>query len=602
MAVVIKVEPSVWDQIDEIGKESVDGQGQSEAGTERVFLLGVPRSDDTVVVVTGAMRVAVADNELNWSSVVSDIVAMLPVGMACVGLCHLGGKGAESSVLDTVRKCVPSNTGCRKFCVLFVSASDATRQGKCLDVDSRALDELDAEVRTASDQAKTSCGYLRCKLDLPLQMIYRKKEERGKAIDRTIEDVTRNIKSNDFEFLYKLKKGGEEEEGYRTGFFSTSLAALSDERDMVGTLEEPLDLELYTSSSGAPPIAPVVRYEPASDAAFECETIDLHLNALVMLPREEDFTKVRGSVIEKLVAQLGAAKKMLVAYPNEKRFKYCHYSPNLLSYVVSIVYPDVGTDETKLFKRRQTLHRQLLLPLDRPLIRLSNAMSSGANSSFAKKLMDVHKVLKSSGVKDGKQSLVKGSYCYFHYMQDRFDDGGWGCAYRSLQTIISWFILNNYAIRKIPGHREIQQTLVNIGDKPATFVGSKQWIGAIEISFILDTMLDISSKVITFNSGAEIPTKAREIAHHFETQGTPIMIGGGVLAYTLLGIDYNESTGECAFLILDPHYTEGEDIDKICAGTWVGWKRLGDNAAAGGDLFVKTAFYNFLCPQRPNTV
>ncbi len=179
---------------------------------------------------------------------------------------------------------------------------------------------------------------------------------------------------------------------------------------------------------------------------------------------------------------------------------------------------------------------------------------------------------------------------------------GVGGTTRSLQTIISWFVLNNYVNKKVPGHREIQQTLVNIGDKPATFVGSKQWIGAIEISFILDTLLDISSKVLTFNSGAEIPTKAREIAHHFETQGTPIMIGGGVLAYTLLGIDYNESTGECAFLILDPHYTEGEDINKITAGAWVGWKRLGDNAAAGGDLFVKSAFYNFLCPQRPVTV
>jgi hypothetical protein len=36
------------------------------------------------------------------------------------------------------------------------------------------------------------------------------------------------------------------------------------------------------------------------------------------------------------------------------------------------------------------------------------------------------------------------------------------------------------------------------------------------------------------------------------------MIGGGVLAYTLLGVAFNEDTGEAAFLILDPHYTGGE--------------------------------------------
>jgi hypothetical protein len=34
----------------------------------------------------------------------------------------------------------------------------------------------------------------------------------------------------------------------------------------------------------------------------------------------------------------------------------------------------------------------------------------------------------------------------------------------------------------------------------------------------------------------------------------------------------------------------------------VAWKKLGDKAAAGGDLFVADAFYNLLCPQRPNTV
>lgn len=48
------------------------------------------------------------------------------------------------------------------------------------------------------------------------------------------------------------------------------------------------------------------------------------------------------------------------------------------------------------------------------------------------------------------------------------------------------------------------------------------------------------------------------------------MIGGGVLAYTLLGIDFDERSGRAAFLILDPHYTGGEDLKKIHAGACVG--------------------------------
>lgn len=80
------------------------------------------------------------------------------------------------------------------------------------------------------------------------------------------------------------------------------------------------------------------------------------------------------------------------------------------------------------------------------------------------------------------------------------------------------------------------------------------------------------------------------------------MIGGGVLAYTLLGVDYNAATGECAYLILDPHYTGTDDLKKIQKGQWIAWKKADSNASAGGKLFVKDAFYNLLCPQRPSII
>lgn len=44
--------------------------------------------------------------------------------------------------------------------------------------------------------------------------------------------------------------------------------------------------------------------------------------------------------------------------------------------------------------------------------------------------------------------------------------------------------------------------------------------------------------------------------------------GGGVLAHTIIGIDFDELTGNVKYLILDPHYTGGEDIktiiNKVC--------------------------------------
>lgn len=128
-------------------------------------------------------------------------------------------------------------------------------------------------------------------------------------------------------------------------------------------------------------------------------------------------------------------------------------------------------------------------------------------------------------MQNGKQSLLQGNYIYFHYMQDNFNDNGWGCAYRSFQTIFSWFKLQGFTQKTIPKHCEIQQTLVDMGDKPNSFVGSSKWIGSMEISFCLSQMLNVESKVLFVNKGSEIADKARELEYHFETEGTPIMIG-----------------------------------------------------------------------------
>jgi len=69
------------------------------------------------------------------------------------------------------------------------------------------------------------------------------------------------------------------------------------------------------------------------------------------------------------------------------------------------------------------------------------------------------------------------------------------------------------------------------------------------------------------------------------------MIGGGVLAYTLLGVEYNEDTGNTRFLILDPHYTGQDNLKTILDKGWCGWK--------GPEIFRSDSFYNLCMPQRP---
>ena len=52
---------------------------------------------------------------------------------------------------------------------------------------------------------------------------------------------------------------------------------------------------------------------------------------------------------------------------------------------------------------------------------------------------------------------MDGLYSYHHYMQDDVDDNGWGCSYRALQTLISWFRFKGFTNKPIPTHVAIQQ-------------------------------------------------------------------------------------------------------------------------------------------------
>ncbi|CAN7099342.1 unnamed protein product [Brassica rapa subsp. narinosa] len=372
-----------------------------------------------------------------------------------------------------------------------------------------------------------------------------------------------------------------------------------------------ISLMLNRSEKSPTSGAPVAEYFPAMEEA-RVIVVDLNLDVLTYAPKELPLMHaVSNLVIPALVDQLYSLKKIILPHllMEHPQLRIYHFNPPGVLHPITTIYElNYGETEMKQVDVRKSLHMRLGLPLDRPLLRTANALDLSVNDdsrSNTKKrgsiqLKDVHIGIPSSGVSEGVASVIQGSYEYYHYLQDSFDDSGWGCAYRSLQTIISWFRLQHYTSISVPSHRQETQTLVEIGDKDPSFVGSREWIGAIELSFVLDKLLGVSCKIMNFRSGSELPEKCRELALHFETQGTPIMIGGGVLAYTLLGVDYDEGSGDCAFLILDPHYTGGEDHKKIVNGGWCGWKKAIDNK--GKSFFLHNKFYNLLLPQRPNMV
>ncbi|KAK5865843.1 hypothetical protein PBY51_020082 [Eleginops maclovinus] len=250
--------------------------------------------------------------------------------------------------------------------------------------------------------------------------------------------------------------------------------------------------------------------------------------------------------------------------------------------------------DSQLETHRKELHQQFELQGDWPYFRRANAFHFPNELYKDGYLRNPHMVLTHPTLDNGKVYLVQGIYSYHHYMQDHVDDNGWGCAYRSLQTICSWFQQQGYVERAVPTHREIQKALVDVGDKQGSFVGSRQWIGSIEVQAVLNQLLEVTSKIMFVSQGSELASKGRELANHFLTEGTPIMIGGGVLAHTILGVAWSETTGQIRYLILDPHYTGAENLQVITDKGWCGWK--------GPDFWDQTAYYNLCLPQRPKVI
>ncbi|XP_040925809.1 inactive Ufm1-specific protease 1 [Betta splendens] len=193
-----------------------------------------------------------------------------------------------------------------------------------------------------------------------------------------------------------------------------------------------------------------------------------------------------------------------------------------------------------------------------------------------------------------KRSLIKGNYLYFHYGCDGLDDRGWGCGYRTIQTMVSWLCFNwtSKTGNTPPSLPEMQQALVAVGDKPASFSGSRDWIGTFEASLVLDYLYDVPCKLVHIRGGgAELEQVAVEELHrHFEKHGSPVMMGGDRdnSSKGVLGV----CTGDQGsyLLVIDPHYY-GYELDKteLQRRGWVAWKRVSS--------LDQSSFYNLCMPQ-----
>jgi hypothetical protein len=245
---------------------------------------------------------------------------------------------------------------------------------------------------------------------------------------------------------------------------------------------------------GASASAPALSWVP--DGGVQ-RCVEVNVDVLLYASPQQTLTSAVGgpSLRTALRAQLGAVASALRAAPACVPL-VLHFQPPGLAHSITTVYalppgPRADDADAGLTPARAALHARWGLPRDRPLLRLAcalpptGALAVAATAGDSGRLRDVHLHCPPSGVSGGVSHTVSGSYLYYHYRQDRFDDAGWGCAYRSCQTLVSWFRLQSYTSLAVPSHGEMQELLVRMGDKEPAFAGSRQWIGAVELMYML---------------------------------------------------------------------------------------------------------------------
>lgn len=199
-------------------------------------------------------------------------------------------------------------------------------------------------------------------------------------------------------------------------------------------------------------------------------------------------------------------------------------------------------------------------------------------------LKDVHLGLAPPGRGPARLAILSGHYLYYHYGCDGLDDRGWGCGYRTLQTLCSW---PHGRPVGVPGLMDVQAALEDMGDKPPGFRGSRDWIGCVEASLCLEYFRGPQGRLCHVPRGAGLQGELERLHSHFAGGGGPVMVGGDADAQSkaLLGVCLGPGT-KAFVLVLDPHcWGAPKNPTELQTAGWVGWREV-------STTFDSKSFYN----------
>ncbi|TPP66168.1 Ubiquitin-fold modifier-1 (Ufm1) specific protease (UfSP) [Fasciola gigantica] len=146
----------------------------------------------------------------------------------------------------------------------------------------------------------------------------------------------------------------------------------------------------------------------------------------------------------------------------------------------------------------------------------------------------------------------------------------------------------------MPDLFQIQKLLCDIGDKPASFHHSKEWIGSYECGVVVELLTQHNFRLLHVPHGKFTLKHLDTLHKHFVDVGSPVMMGGcednsskGILAI-------RRSLLHTELLICDPHfYGSGEKptLRELCSNGWIKWTDTTE--------LKEHAFYNLCLPLLP---
>ncbi|KAM2820206.1 hypothetical protein PS2_038532 [Malus domestica] len=264
------------------------------------------------------------------------------------------------------------------------------------------------------------------------------------ALSKTSAEVPQPVilRGVDLDFdtdLSNVKLAGESAQDSEAGLLSCSHFCLESKKGAPVYSVEHADrmqvsILLNSSDKSEKSTAPVAEYFPALEEA-KVLVVDFKLEVLCYsakgLPLKHAVSKL---LIPGLIDQFNLVgntvlPNLLAQHPQLHPY---HFSPPGVLHPITVVYElNYGETEMKQVEVRKSLHLRLGLPFDRPLLRIANALDFSTSSDVVRSdakwkgsslLKDVHVGIPSSGVSGGSVSLVQGSYEYYHYLQDAFND------------------------------------------------------------------------------------------------------------------------------------------------------------------------------------